>query len=212
MATPSPRRTPGRAKRLKRITAQQDHLMREINGSFDMPDEADEEYRRHRHRHDYATLHTERKTIETQLTELAADTTPASDPHLVDLLPEVASDLAALPPDLQAELLAAFDIQIVWNAPMRQATIHATITDTTPDIITALLIRASTGPGHTTKVWPPDNHPTRTAIKPPTSTHTPSPAVVGSLRIPIPRKPGNLASELAWPPGCGLVIAGWSTR
>ena len=83
--------------RLKRITAQQDHLMREINGSFDMPDEAGEEYRR-RLRHDYATLHTERKTIETQLTELAADTTPASDPHLIDLLPEIASDLAGLPP------------------------------------------------------------------------------------------------------------------
>ena len=188
------------ATRLKRITAQQDHLMREINGSFDMPDEAGEEYRR-RLRHDYTALHTERKTIETQLTELAADTTPASDPHLIDLLPEVASDLAGLPPDLHAELLAAFDIQIVWNAPLRQATIHATITDTTPDIITALLIRASTGPAQATKVWPPDNRPTTTTIKPPTSAHTPSPAVVGSLRmlretdavVCVPARPGAQA-------------------
>ena len=202
--------------RLKRITAQQDHLMREINGSFDMPDEAGEEYRR-RLRHDYATLHTERKTIETQLSELAADTTPASDPRLVDLLPEVASDLAGLPHDLQAELLAAFDIQIVWNAPMRQATIHATITDTTPEVITALLIRASTGPAHTTKVWPPSDQLTTTAIKPPTSTHTLSPAVVGSLRIPMLRKTDAAIeryaasaarkSSCATPPGYGTVTA-----
>ncbi len=175
------------ATRLKRITAQQDHLMREINGSFDMPDEAGEEYRR-RLRHDYATLHTERKTIETQLTELAADTTPASDPHLIDLLPEVASDLAGLPPDLQTELLAAFDIQIVWNAPMRQATIHATITDTTPEVITSLLTRASTGPSQITKFWPPDDHPTATATRPATWPHTGNGSGVGSLRIPIVRK------------------------
>ena len=41
------------AKRLKRLTARQDNLMRELNGSFDMPDEAGEAYRR-RIRADYA--------------------------------------------------------------------------------------------------------------------------------------------------------------
>ena len=80
---------------------------------------------------------------------------------------------------------------------MRQATIHATITDTTPEIITALLTRASTDPAQATKVWPPDHHPTKTAIKPATSTHTPRPAVVGSLRIPICGKPTPIMAKSA---------------
>ncbi len=120
------------AKRLKRLTARQDNLMRELNESFDMADEAGEAYRR-RIRTDYASLHGERKDIETQLTELAADATPAPAPDLVSLLPEVTADLTSL----QTELFEVFDIQIIWNAPMRQATFRATITDTTPSIVTA---------------------------------------------------------------------------
>ena len=54
------------AKRLKRLTARQDNLMRELDESFDMADEAGEAYRR-RIRADYTTLHAERKDIETQL-------------------------------------------------------------------------------------------------------------------------------------------------
>ena len=53
---------------------------------------------------------------------------------------------------------------------MRQATFRATITDTTPSIVTALLARASNDPGHITKVWPPDgpapSHPTRANATP----------------------------------------------
>ncbi len=127
--------------------------MRELNESFDMADEAGEQYRR-RIRADYANLHGERKDIETQLTELAADTTPAPAPDLVSLLPEVTADLASLPPALQAELFDVFDIQIIWNAPMRQATFRATITDTTPAIVTALLARAGNDPATSTDTSP----------------------------------------------------------
>ena len=164
------------AKRLKRLTARQDNLMRELDESFDMADEAGEQYRR-RIRADYTTLHEERKTIETQLTDLAADTTPAPAPDLVSLLPEVTADLASLPPGLQAELFNAFDIQIIWNAPMRQATFRATITDTTPSIVTALLTPAGDDPCHSTKVWPPDS--------PATSTDTSPEPLQGSLHIPM---------------------------
>ena len=160
------------AKRLKRLTARQDNLMRELDESFDMADEAGEAYRR-RIRADYAALHTERKDIETQLTELAADAIPAPAPDLVSLLPEVTADLAALPPALQAELLDAFDIQIIWNAPMRQATIRATITDTTPSIVTALLTRASDDPA------------TQATATPATSTDTSPAPLQGSLHIPM---------------------------
>ena len=103
------------------------------------------------------------QTIKTQLTELAADPAPANDLDLVTLLPEAAGDLDELPADLHAELFAAFDIQIAWNAPMRQATIHAT--DTTPQIVTALLARAS------------DDHAPATS--------TDASAVQGSVQSPI---------------------------
>ncbi len=136
-----------------------------------------EAYRR-RIRADYTALHGERKTIQTQLADLAADTTPAPAPDLVSLLPEVTADLASLPPGLQAELFEVFDIQIIWNAPMRQATFRATITDTTPAIVTALLTRAGDDPSHSTKAWPPDS--------PATSTDTSPAPLQGSLHIPIP--------------------------
>ena len=129
--------------------------MRELDDSFDMPTRPA--------RPTAAasapitpTLHGERKDIETQLDDLAADAAPAPAPDLVSLLPEVTADLAALPPALQAELFEVFDIQIIWNAPMRQATFRATITDTTPAIVTALLARASDDPSHDTK----SGHPT----------------------------------------------------
>ena len=71
-----------------------------------------------------------------------SDTSQDDDADLLDELPELAGRLADLPPRLQALLFAAFDIQIPRNPPMRQATIHATITDTTPGIVAALLARS----------------------------------------------------------------------
>ena len=91
---------------------------------------------------------------------------------LVRLLPEVAAGLDKLPADLQAELFDVFGIQIVWNAPNRQATFHATITDTTVQTVTALLARAS------------DTHTGSTAHNAATSTDTSRPPVEGSRAHP----------------------------
>ena len=170
------RQTAALERRLKRLTTTQDNLMRELRGSFDMPDHAGEEYRR-RIRADYATLHTEHETVTAQLAELAADPAPTNDLDLVRLLPEVAADLDELPADLQAELFDVFDIQIAWNAPIRQATFHATITDTNPGIIKALLARAT------------DRHAPATSTadsdRATTSTDTRTLPGQGSVRIPI---------------------------
>ncbi len=56
---------------------------------------------------------------------------------------------------------------------MRQATIRATITDTTPSIITALLTRAGDDPA------------TQTAATPATSTDTSPVPLQGSIHIPM---------------------------
>jgi hypothetical protein len=141
-------------------------------GSFDMPEHAGEEYRR-RLRADYATLDAEHEGIKAQLADLAAHPEPGNDPDLISLLPETTTDLAELPADLQAELYAVFDIQIIWNAPMRQAT----ITDTTLQIITDLLTRASDT----------DTPATSPADSPPTSANTHPANGHGSSRIPIAR-------------------------
>jgi site-specific DNA recombinase len=171
------RQTAALQQRLKRITATQDNLMKELRGSFDMPEHAGEEYRR-RIRADYATLDAEHQDITAKLTELDADPAPGTDLDLVSLLPEITTDLGELPEDLQAELYNIFDIQIIWNAPMRQATFHATITDTTPHIIQALLNRANDN--HTLATEPADN--------PATSTNTSPMLVEGSARIPMCRE------------------------
>jgi hypothetical protein len=77
-----------------------------------------------------------------------------------------------------AELYAAFGIQIIWNAPMRQATFHATITDTTPAIVTALLARAND---------PATGQPAATASDP-TRANTSTPPLQGLFHTPIEPK------------------------
>jgi hypothetical protein len=164
------RQTAALEQRAKRIKVTQDNLMRELRGSFDMPDHAGEEYRR-RIRADYTTLDTEHQDIQAKLAELAADPAPGHDIDLVSLLAETTADLNELPPGLQADLYNIFDIQIVWNAPKHQATFHAAITEATPPIVQALLDRGDDDPA--------------TASTTPTSADTSTLLGQGSPRIPI---------------------------
>ena len=55
--------------------------------------------------------------------------------------------LDRLPPALTARLLAALDLNILWNKPGRQATVHATITDQTLNALPAILDLDPGGPG-----------------------------------------------------------------
>jgi hypothetical protein len=80
---------------------------------------------------------------------------------LLDDLPELAGRLDEMPEHLQAELFAAFEIQVVWNQPMNQVTFHAAITDTTPGTITDLLTRTGGDPATAeTSPTPPPPAPT----------------------------------------------------
>jgi hypothetical protein len=60
-------------------------------------------------------------------------------PALFDELPHLASQLADAPAALVEALLNALDIQVLYRPEQHQATIWATLTDTTPATITALL-------------------------------------------------------------------------
>jgi hypothetical protein len=63
---------------------------------------------------------------------------PRPGPALLDELPYLTSQLDDAPADLVAALLDALDIQVLYRPEQQQATIWATLTDTTPAAITAL--------------------------------------------------------------------------
>ena len=87
----------------------------------------------------FTDLHQEREQLDTQLAALAATQPRAADPALLDELPLAGDILPGLPADLKARLLEAFDIQVLWNKPGGQATVHAEITDATLRALPALL-------------------------------------------------------------------------
>jgi site-specific DNA recombinase len=79
----------------------------------------------------FAELHDECHQLQARLDTLTAVTPKAADTRLLDELPLAGDILPGMPDGLKTRLLAAFDIQILWNKPGRQVTVHAEITDTT---------------------------------------------------------------------------------
>jgi hypothetical protein len=87
----------------------------------------------------HAELHDEHTSVQAQLDKLAAAATPDQDPALLDELPYLAGQLADAPDGLVEALIGALDIQVLYRPEQHQATVWATLTDTTPATITALL-------------------------------------------------------------------------
>jgi hypothetical protein len=87
----------------------------------------------------FAELHHEREQAQAQLDALQAAVPKAADPTLLDELPLAGDILPGLDPGLKARLFDAFDLQILWNKPGRQATVHAEITEATLRALPALL-------------------------------------------------------------------------
>ena len=87
----------------------------------------------------FNNLYAQAQAITAELDHLADADQPAPDHTLLDELPYAAAHLTDAPAHLRARLYDAFDIQALYRQPMKQATIWATITDTTPGTIAALL-------------------------------------------------------------------------
>ena len=82
----------------------------------------------------------QRTTLDTELAALQEPPTEqASDPSLLDELPFLGDILTSAPADLTERLLDACDVQAVYNRDKNQVTIHATLTDATPQAIKDLL-------------------------------------------------------------------------
>jgi site-specific DNA recombinase len=87
----------------------------------------------------FAELHHEREHAQAELATLQAETPKAADPALLEELPLAGEILPGMDPALKARLFDAFDLQILWNKPGRQATVHAEITEATLRALPALL-------------------------------------------------------------------------
>ena len=81
---------------------------------------------------------------------------PTRTPTLLDELPCLAGQLHHAPVALIEDLLNALDIQVLYRPEQHQATFLATLTDTTPATINALLNDPRTG---TTQTTPPPAAP-----------------------------------------------------
>ena len=125
--------------RLKQIQASQDSCILELEQLPADPADTAAAALRGRIRARFADLHAEREQLDTQLAALDASTPRAADPTLLDELPLAGDILPGLPDDLKTRLLDAFDIQVLWNKPGRQATVFAEITDATLKAMPAIL-------------------------------------------------------------------------
>jgi hypothetical protein len=125
--------------RLKKITTGQDSCILELEQLPADPADTAAAALRTRIRARFAELHAEREQLQAQLGTLAAIVPQAADTTLLDQLPLAGDILTGMPDDLKARLLAAFDLQILWNKPGQQATVHAEITEATLRALPALL-------------------------------------------------------------------------
>jgi site-specific DNA recombinase len=125
--------------RLKQIDTAQNSCILELEQLPADPADTAAAALRGRIRARFADLHREREQLDAQLAGLAAATPRAADPALLDELPLAGDILPGLPADLKTRLLEAFDIQVLWNKPGRQATVHAEITDATLRALPAIL-------------------------------------------------------------------------
>jgi hypothetical protein len=125
--------------RIKRIETAQNSQILELEDLPADPADTAAAAMRARIRARFADLHHEREQLETQLVALAKTTPHAADPALLDQLPALGDILPGLPPALKARLFAAFDLEILWNKPGQQATVHAEITEATLAALPAIV-------------------------------------------------------------------------
>ncbi|HEV2371037.1 MAG TPA: recombinase family protein [Streptosporangiaceae bacterium] len=87
----------------------------------------------------FTELEAERAAINEQLAALDRHTAHDNDPSLLDTLPQIPEGLPRLSPRMQAQLFAAFGLELVYNKQDHQVTIYATITPSTPTALAALI-------------------------------------------------------------------------
>jgi DNA invertase Pin-like site-specific DNA recombinase len=93
---------------------------------------------RDRIRDQFTARYDDKTAAQAELDTLTAAQPPAEDPTLIDELPYAPALLADAPEEIKAHVYAAFQVHAVYRTQPHQATITATITDQTPEIVRAL--------------------------------------------------------------------------
>jgi len=131
-------------RRIARNEAAAKGLITELAQLGDSTSSASIAYRT-RIREHFTQLHDEAAGLKAQLGTLDAQAAKVSDAALISQLPYAPGLLAQAPDEIRAALFAALQIHCVYRADRKQVTIRATITDSTPGIVAALLADPRTG-------------------------------------------------------------------
>jgi len=152
-------------RRLARNDAAQKGLIVELAqlGSDTSP--ATTAYRtRIRIREHYTELHDAAAALQAQLDAIKDQAAADNDPALITELPYAPGFLATAPDPVKESLYAALGIQCLYRPAKKQVTIRATITNTTPGIVAALLADPRTGSDNTNEPSAPFDESNTAAI------------------------------------------------
>lgn len=147
----------------------------------------------------FGELHHEQELKQAQLAALATTAPKAADTTLLDQLPLAGDILPGLSPRLKAGLFAAFDLQVLWNKPGRQATVFDEITEATLQALPAILDPSQDGCDDTADSVPADSADVEDLFEPP----------IVHLFLPKARIfPDNFQHDRT----CGRITYGWGLR
>ncbi len=125
------------AKTLHRLETSQDALIRELEDLDPATPAA--RAMRDRIRARFAQLEDQRTQARTQLDKLTSHPGPATDPGLLDALPQLPTRLTGLPLTVRVRLYQALGIEAVYKHDTHQITCRAVITTSTPQTVAAII-------------------------------------------------------------------------
>jgi site-specific DNA recombinase len=127
-------------RRIARNEAAQKGLMTELAELGDAASPASTAYRQ-RIREHFNQLYDDTAALQAELDTLAATAGTVTDADLIAQLPYAPALLIEAPHEIREALCAALEVHCTYRADQGQVTIRATITDSTPGIVAALLAK-----------------------------------------------------------------------
>ena len=150
-------------KRVARNEASQKGLIAELAQLGDDASPAATEYRK-RIREHHTELYSQGAALHAQLEAITAQAASENDPALIEQLPYAPGFLLRAPDHVREALYAALNLHCTFRGDKQQVTIRATITDTTPGIVAALIADPRTDAGSPKRSPGPLDDPNNSAI------------------------------------------------
>ena len=149
-------------KRIARNEASQKGLISELAQLGDDTSPAAEYRKRIREHH--TELDSQAAALHAHLEAITAQAASENDPTLISELPYAPGSLLQAPDHVREALYAALNLHCTFRGDKQQVTIRATITDTTPGIVAALIADPRTDTGSSKRSPGPLDDPNNSAI------------------------------------------------